>query len=421
MLAPDDDLLVQCIHCGMCLATCPTYALTLRERSSPRGRIRLIRAVAEGRLAASPVFAHEMFFCLDCRACETACPAGARYGKLVESARESILANRRQTSKLTALRLRLLSALFRKQARLRWLARLIRLYQKSGLESLLRRTHALRLLSKKFDALIALTPHINAHFSTAMLPEILPAQGEQRYRVALLTGCVQDVAFAEVNRHTAEVLAYNGCEVWIPRGQSCCGSLHGHIGDRAAAQEFARRIMEIFGQHEFDAVITNAAGCGSFMKDYATLCNDGDQSAAADFAGRVADIHEFLVRIGFRRPEHHVPARVTYHDACHLAHAQKITAAPREILKSIPGVEFVELGEANWCCGSAGVYNVVHTETAMQLLARKMEHVRKTGAAIVASANPGCSIQIAAGVRKYGLDMDVVHPISLLHAAYGLR
>ena len=407
LLVPNDDLLLQCIHCGMCLATCPTYTITLRERSSPRGRIRLIKAVAEGQLPLTETFQYEMFFCLDCRACETACPAGVHCGELVEAARTEIETREKKSGRRSPLKAFLLEKVFTQPSLLRRLARALRLYQRSGLETLALRLHLPRLLSKKLDELAPLAPTISPKFTHDLLPEILPAQGEMRYRVAMLSGCVQDVAFAEINRDTALVLAYNGCEVWTPRQQVCCGSLHGHVGDRETAVRLAAQNIELFNSREIDAVIVNAAGCGSFMKSYGELFSGIDHprispEAAEAFSAKVKDVHEFLVEIGFRKPEHPMPQRVTYHDACHLAHGQNIRSQPREILRSIPGIEFVELPEADWCCGSAGIYNITHTETAAQLLRRKVGNIQKTGASIVASANPGCSIQIQSGLTDRG-------------------
>ncbi|RME02130.1 MAG: (Fe-S)-binding protein, partial [Calditrichaeota bacterium] len=309
-------------------------------------------------------------------------------------------------------------------SRFRRLAKFLRLYQVSGLEKLVQALHLPALFSKKFATLSRMAPRIEAKFSDQLLPEVIPARGEIRYRVALLTGCVQDVAFATVNRDTAHVLAYDGCEVWIPRPQVCCGSLHGHIGDQETAARLAQQTLDIFSQRPVDAIIVNAAGCGSFMKHYARLFENTGLSQARrqqflDFSARVKDIHEFLLEIGFRKPEHAVHATVTYHDACHLAHGQKITRAPREILQSIPGLQLVPLAESDWCCGSAGIYNITHTDTSLELLDRKMGHIRATGAQIVASANPGCNIQLAFGVKRHRLNFEVVHPVSLLRRAYG--
>ena len=423
---PDDDVLLQCIHCGMCLATCPTYTLTLRERSSPRGRIRLIKSVAAGQLPLSEIFQFEMYFCLDCRACETACPAGVQYGRLVEAARAEIETLEKQTGRRSRLKAFLLEKVFTNPPLLRKLARALRLYQRSGLEALALRLRLPRLISKKLDRLAPLAPTISAKFTHQFLPEILPARGETHYRVALLSGCVQDVAFAEINRDTALVLAHHGCEVWTPRQQVCCGSLHGHVGDRETALRLAAQNIELFSSRKTDAVIINAAGCGSFMKSYGELFSGVanapiPQAVAEAFSTKVKDIHEFLLEIGLRKPEQPIQQRVTYHDACHLAHGQKIRSAPRQILRAIPGIEFVELPEADWCCGSAGIYNITHTETAMQLLDRKIQNIAQTAAVIVASANPGCSIQIRAGVKKLKREIEVAHPISLLRRAYGIE
>jgi glycolate oxidase iron-sulfur subunit len=419
---PDDAFLRQCIHCGLCLSSCPTYALTAREISSPRGRIRMMKNVAAGAMPLTETFMHEMFFCLDCRACETACPAGVQYGVLVETARAQVEhARALQTGKSSRIKKFILSQIFAKPARLRLLARLLRFYQWSGLEKLAMWLRLPRIFGKKMMALAPMAPRIEAKFTLERLPEkISPRNGKARHRVGLLVGCVQDVAFASVNEDTAAVLAANGCEVIVPRQQACCGSLHGHTGDADDAKMLARQTIDLFEAAEVDAIVVNAAGCGSFMKTYHHLFADDPamHNRAEKFAAKVKDISEYLVEIGFEPPQQILSARVTYHDACHLVHGQKIAQQPREIVRAVAGSNYVELNEASWCCGSAGIYNLTHYETAMQLLERKMKNVAATGAKIVATGNPGCAIQLQHGCRRFGVALEVVHPATLLRRAY---
>jgi glycolate oxidase iron-sulfur subunit len=419
---PSDDLLRQCIHCGLCLPVCPTYALTLRERSSPRGRLRLIKSVVEEQLDwQSTVFAEEMFFCLDCRACETACPAGVNYGELVEAARGQLQALAEDSGQTSRLRRLILREVFARPSRIKQLARLLRWTKRLGLQELALRTGLLKIVSSKLHQLAPMAPDVAAIFSDEAMPELLPARGERRYRVGLITGCVQNVVYPQVNIDTAEVLARNGCEVHVPKSQACCGSLHGHTGDQSTARDLAKRMVGVFEPLDLDAIIINAAGCGSFMKHYGHLLADDPEWAgrAAAFAAKVKDVHEFLVEAGFEPPTRPLNKRVTYHEACHLVHGQKVSDQPRQILRALPGVELVELPEATWCCGSAGIYNITHTETALALLDRKLDHLEETGADVVATANPGCQIQLEYGIRRRGLKVEVVHPVTLLRRGYG--
>ena len=440
----DYSVMQQCIHCGMCLPTCPTYMETKIERNSPRGRIALMRAIADGRLEARKAFADEMYFCLGCLACETACPAGVDYTQLFEMARaeaERSHAMPSPTRKL--LRWFVLDGLFYKQWRLRSVGRVLWLYQALGLQSLVRRSGILRLLPKTLRDLEAKTPVVKRHFSPDLIaPEETPGSrrspsvgrplpGGQRlpamapaYRVALLTGCVQDLIYSDVNRDTADVLLANGCTVITPPAQGCCGSLHAHNGEYELAKDFARQLIDHFDLDSLDAIITNAAGCGSHLKHFDRLLKDDPRYAAraVKWSERVKDISEWLVEIGFRAPEKPgTQARVTYHDACHLCHGQKITAQPRELLKNIPGLDVKPLPESMWCCGSAGIYNLIQPEMADKLLQRKLDHITSTGASVVAAGNPGCLLQIQNGLAARGVKIEVVHPVTLLARAYRAR
>ena len=289
----------------------------------------------------------------------------------------------------------------------------------SGLEWLVRRLKLTALLPPRFRALEPLTPRVQRHFSDALIrPVETPA--DQKYRVGLLTGCVQDLAFSHVNRDTADALLANGCEVVTPRAQSCCGSIHAHNGELELARQMARRTLDAFDLERFDAIITNAAGCGTHLKNYGHLLHDDPVYAkrAAQWSAKLRDIHEWLVEIGIRMPAASVPQTVTYHEACHLCHGQKITRQPRRVLTAIPGLKLVELPESTWCCGSAGIYNITQPEMSQKLLGRKISNIEKTGAAVVASANPGCSVQLQAELRQPNKAWRIVHPISLLAEAY---
>jgi glycolate oxidase iron-sulfur subunit len=421
----DYSVVQQCMHCGLCLPTCPTYDATKLERNSPRGRIALMRAIADDRLDVTKAFGEEMYFCLGCLACTTACPAGVNYAELFEHARAEVEAR----GVLVGFRRNLIRGftvrwLFMDMRRLELLGKALRLYQQLGLQALIRRSGLLRLLPKRLRELEAMTPSVCDKFSAELIAPVTPAVGERRFRVALLTGCAQDLTFSDVNRDTAEVLAQNGCEVFTPPEQHCCGSLHAHNGEWALAQQLARRNIDQFPPEQFDAIITNAGGCGSHLKHYAKLLADDPAYAkrAEIWDAKVQDIHEWLVQIGVQSPKSKVQSdgvlNVTYHESCHLSHGQKIVNQPREILRAIPGLRLIELPEANWCCGSAGIYNLTQPEMAGQLLDRKLAHIKSTGATTVATANPGCLLQLINGAKQHGLKLRIVHPITLLAEAY---
>ncbi|MCC7264704.1 MAG: (Fe-S)-binding protein [Candidatus Latescibacteria bacterium] len=411
------------MHCGMCLPTCPTYSMTLQERSSPRGRIALIRAIADGRLEAGKAFADEMYYCLGCLACQTACPAGVDYSTLFETARAEVeRTGVLHTFKRSAIRRYILKRLFTSKRRLRRLGQLMYLYQRTGLQRLVRGTGLVRLLPASLRGLEPLTPVAQAKSTSQLFKGGLEARNPAapRYRVGLLSGCVQDLVYSQINADTIEVLQENGVEVVLPAKQQCCGSLHGHNGEVETARALARVNIDAFDPENLDAVITNAGGCGSHMLHYDHLLA-GDPAYAERakvWSAKVKDIHQYLVEIGFRAPRAGQPQRVTYHDSCHLRHGQKVWVAPRQVLAAIPGLELVELKEADWCCGSAGIYNITQPEAARKMIDRKMENVRATGVELVATANPGCSIQLEFGGRRSEVKVEVVHPISLLAAAY---
>jgi glycolate oxidase iron-sulfur subunit len=418
----DYSVLQQCMHCGLCLPTCPTYDATKVERHSPRGRISLMRAIADGRLDATRTFADEMYFCLGCLACMTACPAGVNYAELFEHARaEAEASGVLKSPRRNLIRAFAIRWLFMDLSRLRLVGRVLRVYQQLGLQTLVRRSGVLKLLPKRLQELEAITPDIQPRFSAELIAPVTPAVGTKKYRVAMLIGCAQDLIFSDINRDTVEVLARNGCEVITPPKQLCCGSLHAHNGEWELAQQLARKQLEQFPPDQFDAIITNAGGCGSHLKHYHKLLADDPayRDRAALWDKKVKDIHEWLVEIGIQPPTNHAPPQlVTYHESCHLAHGQKITSQPREVLGLIPNLRLVELPESLWCCGSAGIYNIVQPEMANQLLDRKLKHIKSTGASIVANGNPGCLLQLINGAKQQGLKLRVVHPITLLAEAY---
>ncbi len=419
----DYSVVQQCMHCGLCLPTCPTYDATKLERNSPRGRIALMRAIADEQLEPTAAFANEMYFCLGCLACMTACPAGVNYAELFEHAR----AEAEQSGALDSPRRKFIRAftlrwLFMDVHRLHLIGHILRLYQQLGLQTFLRRSGLLKLLPARLRELEAMTPAVQPAFSNELIAPLTPAVGSRKYRVAVLTGCAQDLIFSDVNRDTVEVLARNGCEVVTPSAQQCCGSLHAHNGEWELAQQLARQQLDQFSPDQFDAIITNAAGCGSHLKHYAKLLADDPLYAprARLWDEKVKDIHEWLAETGLTPPpsDHAPPQTVTYHEACHLCHGQKIAAQPRQMLRAIPNLTLVELPESTWCCGSAGIYNLIQPEMAGDLLERKLKHIEATGAEVVATGNPGCLLQILNGARQRNLSLRVVHPITLLAEAY---
>ena len=419
----DYSVVQQCMHCGLCLPTCPTYDATKMERNSPRGRIALMRAIADDRLEATKAFADEMYFCLGCLACMTACPAGVNYAELFEHARaEAEQSGALRSPKRSLIRNFTLRWLFMDLNRLQLVGRAIRLYQQLGFQTLLRRSGVLKLLPKRLRELEAMTPTIQPKFSAELIAPVTTAMGQKKYRVAVLTGCAQDLMFSDVNRDTVEVLARNGCEVVTPPEQLCCGSLHAHNGEWELAQILARKNIDQFAPEQFDAIITNAAGCGSHLKHYAKLLEHEPvyHQRAKLWDAKVKDIHEWLAHIGIQPPSANGQPEqtVTYHEACHLCHGQKITAQPRQVLRAIPNLNLVELPESMWCCGSAGIYNLIQPEMANDLLDRKLKHIKTTSANVVATGNPGCLAQLSNGARRENLPLRIVHPITLLAEAY---
>ncbi|MFA6962717.1 MAG: heterodisulfide reductase-related iron-sulfur binding cluster [Opitutaceae bacterium] len=417
----DYSVLQQCMHCGMCLPTCPTYEETKLERHSPRGRIALMRAIADDELEVTKAFGEEMYYCLGCLACTTACPAGVDYPNLFETARAEI---ERQGvldhPKRDFIRWSVVKVLFTRPRLLRFVGRLLHLWQASGAQNAFRKSRLTALLPANLRRLEPQAPAICQKFSHQLIRPVEKPAAPRR-RVAVLTGCVQDLAFPDVNRATVDVLLANDCEVHTPPVQPCCGSLHAHNGDLTSARDLAHRQLDLITPFDFDAIISNAGGCGSHLRGYGHLLHDDPDYAprAAEWSRKLRDIHEYLVEINFRKPISFAPAStVTYHESCHLCHGQKVSAQPRAILRALPGVELRECAEAQWCCGSAGIYNITQPETAGWLQNRKLGHLRATGAEVVATANPGCHLQIANGFKQAGETTAVIHPVVLLARAY---
>jgi glycolate oxidase iron-sulfur subunit len=411
---PSTTLIGACVHCGFCLPTCPTYVLWGEEMDSPRGRIYLMKAALEGRVEMSPSFVRHFDTCLGCMACVTACPSGVQYGPLIERTRAQIERRHRRSSGDHAFRA-LLFKLLPYPGRMRFALAPMALL--SGLLSALERSGLLSLVPRRLRAMLTLAPRTSWSALFGKMPEQTPAVGPARLKAGLLAGCVQRLAFPQVNRATITVLAAEGCSVAVPAGQGCCGALPLHAGFLEQARELARRNIAIFEHAGVDRIVVNAAGCGSCMKEYGELFADDPQWAgrARSFSARVRDVSELLVELGepraVRRP---IAARVVYHDACHLAHAQQIRSQPRALLTSIPGVEVLTPAESELCCGSAGIYNLVESEAAQDLGARKAAHIASLSPDIVATANPGCMLQIAAAGRRLGFNWEIVHPIELV-------
>ena len=416
--APEIALIEDCVHCGFCLPACPTYVLWGEEMDSPRGRIYMMKKSAQGEAPLDQRFGLHMDNCLGCMACMTACPSGVQYNKLIEDTRAQVERNVPRTTTDSLFR-KILFATFPYVRRLRLLALPMLLYQRSGLQKLLRASGLLRLLPKRLLQMESLLPRVPVGFMQGLPAKVSPV-AEPRRRVGMLSGCVQQVFFQHVNQATARVLAAEGCEVVIPKAQECCGALMLHSGLDEQAAALARRMIATFEKAQVDTIVINAAGCGSTMKEYGHLLRDDPAWAAraSEFSAKCKDISEILCELPSRSPRHALPMRVAYHDACHLRHAQAIHAEPRRLLATIPGLEVAEIEESSLCCGSAGVYNLLHPEPANQLGDRKVENLLATKAEAVISANPGCLLQLMSGLRRRGLDaMPTYHMVELLDAS----
>lgn len=409
---------LDCIHCGICLAVCPTYLQLGSEVDSPRGRIYLINAMEEGRISpASPVFERHMHMCLECRACESACPSGVRYSLMMNDARTTIREKKKLSRWESFVRWLVFEIAFPSRQVMHVSFRLLRFYQRSGIQKVVRSTRLLRLFSKRLQSMEALLPEVPKAASYS-LPETAPRQG--RGRASFFEGCIMPELFGSVHEATLRVLERNDVSVCSPSRQTCCGALHLHDGEMKGAMELARRNIDAFENDGADYIVVNAAGCGAMLKEYGRLLKDDPSYAgrARTFSARVKDIAEFLETLGISKDMAPLKLRVTYDDPCHLLHAQGIKAAPRNLLKNIPGLEMLELQDADRCCGSAGIYNITQPEMSARILEDKIANIARTGAEVVATGNPGCMLQIQAGLRAKNLPVKVVHPIELLDQAY---
>ncbi|MDD5544719.1 MAG: glycolate oxidase subunit GlcF [Acidobacteriia bacterium] len=415
---PAQNLIDTCVHCGWCLPTCPTYALWQEEMDSPRGRIYMMKMGLQGQSRWTEAFVEHFDRCLGCMACETVCPSGVQYGKLIEATRSQVERNTQRPLGERLLR-RFIFSVFPHPGRLRALAAPLWFYQHLGIRWILHHAGLLKLLPRSIRSMETLLPPITWDGIRSQWPGVIPAQGEKRLRVGLLLGCVQRVFFPEVNRATARVLSAEGCEVVVPEGQRCCGALMVHAGEEEEALVRARRMIDLFEAAGVDVIAINAAGCGSTMKEYGYLLRDDPRYAvrAEAFSAKCKDISEILVDLHPRAKRNPISMRVAYHDACHLQHAQRITKLPRELLRAIPGIEIVDIAESALCCGSAGIYNLVEAATARELGDRKVQQVLATGADAVVSGNPGCLLQISTGLERAGKKMRVLHLVELLDAS----
>ncbi|MGH3368004.1 MAG: (Fe-S)-binding protein [Nocardioidaceae bacterium] len=415
---PSQQLLDDCVHCGFCLPTCPTYVLWGEEMDSPRGRIHLIEQGAKGAPMTDSMVGH-LDACLGCMACVTACPSGVQYDRILEPARSQIERRHRRGLRDTALR-EAIFAMFPYPRRLRALRLPLTAYQRSGLQRAVRRSGLLERLSPTLATMEAVAPPVRR---STPAPSLVRAVGDRRAVVGMLTGCVQREFFPQVNAATARVLAAEGCDVVIPPSQQCCGALSMHNGRRREAQRFARRLVDAFEGSGVDYVVVNSAGCGSSMKEYAELLDDDPAYAAraAAFADKVRDVTEILVELGPVATRHPMPVTVAYHDACHLAHAQGVRTPPRELLGQVPGLEVREIHEGSLCCGSAGVWNLLNPEPARELGDRKAANVDRTGAELLVTANPGCLLQITDALRRAGTEMATAHTVEVLEASIAGR
>ncbi len=415
---PDVNVIRSCVHCGFCLPSCPTYRLTKRERSSPRGRIWLMNQVSIGNLELlDPIFEEEMSLCLNCRACEAVCPSGVKYGEILEASRAQIEEHRETPVAEKAARGLAFNVLFSDMKRFRVASHALKLYQRSGVQSAVRKTKLLNVIGLGESE--QMLPELSDRF-TVPHGETIAALGEKRGHVALFTGCIMSTAYAGVHESTIRVLTRNGFDVTLTADQGCCGALHVHAGEPDGGRKLARANIEAFEKAGFDAIIVNAAGCGAALKEYGHLLKDDPSYAdrATAFSSTVRDVVEFLGDAGLSATPGPLNWTVTYQEPCHLAHAQRVTKQPRALITAIPELTLIEMPESSLCCGSAGIYNLIQPDMSSALLTRKLDNALSTGAEAIVSANPGCMLQLAAGLRARGDRRPVIHLIELLDRAY---
>lgn len=416
---PSADIIDDCVHCGFCLAACPTYLETGNELDSPRGRIYLMNSASKGEIPLEGSLVKHLDTCLGCLACEPACPSGVKYGSLIEAGRSQI-DRRYERSAFDKFYRSMIFTLFPYNQRMKLMLPIFYVYQKLGLRSLVQSSGIIGMISKKLEKMEEMLPDVESPTFPRELSELIPAKGKQRYRVAMLTGCVQSVFFSKTNEATARVLAENGCEVLVPQNQSCCGALSVHSGRLSEGRDFAKLTIKTFEELDVDAIVINSAGCGSTMKEYGEILKDDPEYAdrAQALSEKTKDVMEFLAEIGLEGKLKDLNIKVTYQDACHIGHAQRIKEQPREVIKQIPGLEFIEMPESDLCCGSAGIYNLVQPEMSQNLLERKMSNVRQNKVDYLVAGNPGCLLQIQKGIKNNGLNIKTAHPIELLDWSY---
>jgi glycolate oxidase iron-sulfur subunit len=416
---PAIEDLSRCVHCGLCLPSCPTYQLTGMETESPRGRIHLIQALQEGRITATDAYASHIDRCLVCRACESSCPSGVPFGRIMESARADLETRRTRSHTERFARWLLFHKLLPHRGRLRTVARLLRDYQRSGLRTIVRSSGLLHKLPITVRSMEESMPNLPDRFFGE--GRFYPALGARRQRVALFSGCVMPLAFARVHEATVRVLRRLGCEVLVPRHQVCCGALNVHAGERTTARALAHRNLDAFESLDVDFIVVNSAGCGSTLKEYGDLLAGDPRSRqrAERLAARVRDLSELIASLPFEQGLGPVRRRVTLQESCHLVHAQRVRDQPRQILGAIPGLELVELGHPDACCGSAGIYSFIQHEYSTAILQEKVDEIRQTAADVVVTSNPGCMLQLETGLRRAALDVEVRHLAEVLDWSYG--
>jgi glycolate oxidase iron-sulfur subunit len=415
---PDPALIDDCVHCGFCLTACPTYLLWGKETDSPRGRIQLMKMASQDEITLTPEVTRHFDQCLGCMACMTACPSGVRYDRLIEATRAQV---EHETPRSPADRLfrSLIFALFPHPNRLRALVPLLWLYQRAGVDRLMHSSFAERIVPARLRSMAGILPPVRLRALSGRTPALTPARASRRLRVGMLAGCVQRVFFGDVNAATVRVLSAEGCDVVVPSAQGCCGALSFHAGREGEGLAYARRLIDTFEAANVDLIAVNVAGCGSTLKEYGYLLRDDPAYAgrAQSFAAKVRDISEVLAEIEPTAPRYPLPLRIAYHDACHLSHAQGVRRQPRDVLRTIPDLEVVDIPEGDICCGSAGIYNLVEPETARALGERKARNILSTNCDAIVASNPGCLMQISAALRRIGKPIPILHPIELIDAS----
>ncbi|EWH22797.1 (Fe-S)-binding protein [Bacillus haynesii] len=416
----NEEELLNCMRCGFCLPSCPTYIESgFQESHSPRGRIALMKAVVDGTIEPDEDVERSLELCLGCRACEPVCPSGVNYGRLLEEARDIIQQNKKHAFPVKVLRRAVFKGLFPHQNRIRALTGMLGVYQRSGMQNVIRKSGLLRLLPDHLAKMEAVLPKVPDMKQLKKRPHLLPAIGERKKRAAFFSGCLMDTLFLDTNTATIELLRLAGCEIIIPEQQTCCGALHGHSGEKSEAILLAKRNIQAFEDSNADFIVTNAGGCGAFLKEYDHLLKDDSEwrERAASFTRKLKDFSSVLLELNFDQQSLELPQQiVTYQDSCHLRNVMKTSAEPRRLIRSIKGIEFKEMQNAESCCGSAGIYNIVESEMSMKILDTKMEAAAATRAATIVTANPGCLLQMKLGIERAGLTdrVKAVHLADLL-------